>query len=214
MTGTTMAENERDTIIGRIRKLLAYRDHGGEDMTEGELQNALDAARRLMAKHDVTEHEVLLSGKAAVETCPVVDRAGKLRPWETQLAWTCCAMFHVSAVIQQVNPAVSRLKFVGVGRDAAVAAGSWTELCSTLRVLARKRMGRAGRHRDEYMWGVRHASARARGGAPARRGRRHRRTDRPHQGRTDQGVHGERRRGQDAQDQDHVRCRRSRRAGR
>lgn len=88
----------KEQVIEQIRKLMNYARDGSA--SEGEVENALGHAKRLMSKFDVEEHEILPKSesaqKAAYESIielDAYDRAGGINPWDRSLLNALCQMF-------------------------------------------------------------------------------------------------------------------------
>lgn len=156
-------ESNNEAIIERIRKLMKYAADGSA--SEGEVENALDHARKLMDKYNIDEGSVLVDDESArktayesVQTAEVDSRVGNVPPWFKTMARTVC---NICDVKWYGNPEVYKengrkggmegkwrkhrtLNFYGLPRDVAVAKELYAELRSTIHAMAWFRCGKDG----------------------------------------------------------------------
>lgn len=146
------------TILDRIRKCLNLADKT-KGATEAEAAAAMAAAKKLMAEHNLSMSDVEIKEEAragAVEAADTIER--KDRPtWEQYMARVVDNLFGTSHYFSfgpnKKGSLVRRVKFVGVGQDAAVAAEAYTILVNMVWDMAYGH-GYSGKEHKSYCMGV------------------------------------------------------------
>lgn len=154
-----MSGKTSSTIMDRIRKCLNLADRDKSKTTEAEAAAALGAAKKLMAEYNLSMSDVEIKEEAragAVEAMDGLKR--KDHPvWEQYMARVVDNLFgtdhYHTASMNEKGAWVRRVKFVGVGQDAAVAAESYTILVNMVWDMAYG-WGYKGKEHTSYCTGV------------------------------------------------------------
>jgi hypothetical protein len=119
----------RERIIERVRKLLALSNSSNEH----EAALAAAHAQRLLAEHNLAMSELEMQEEGAGEAELLVART--VPKWLSSLFATVAGAFDCFPIVT-TTPSNSRLRFIGVGEDSAVAACTLEYLIKELRRLA------------------------------------------------------------------------------
>ncbi len=132
----TAVENGRANVDGkileRIRKCLALSRSAGE----GEAAAALEAARRLMDRHGVTEEALSLAEVGEART----GSPARVRPngWEVDLVLAVAGAFGCKTLFETTAGRPGRWVFIGRGEAAPVAAYAFAVLFRRLKAARRE----------------------------------------------------------------------------
>lgn len=140
-----MSRTSREDAVARIRKLLAMARDGSA--TEGEVENAMRAARTLMDRYAIQDDE--LAGGDPSRMDGIVDEPGDWHSHEPTdrdrlLAVACGHLCDVGVGMKSKYFGRTLLyctTFWGLPRDVAVAHAVFPELRSTMHRMARFRYG-------------------------------------------------------------------------
>lgn len=119
----------RERVIEKVRKLLALSNSSNEH----EAALAAAHAQRLLAEHNLAMSELEVQEEGAGEV--VIEVARTVPKWLSSLFATVANGFDCFPIVTTTQSA-SRLRFIGVGEDPAVAACTLQFLMQELRRLA------------------------------------------------------------------------------
>lgn len=119
----------RERVIEKVRKLLALSNSSNEH----EAALAAAHAQRLLAEHNLAMSELEVKEEGAGEV--VIEVARTVPKWLSSLFATVANGFDCFPIVTTTQSA-SRLRFIGVGEDPAVAACTLQFLIQELRRLA------------------------------------------------------------------------------
>lgn len=140
-------DNERDRILHRLRKLMAM---NGGNATEGEVENSIRLARRLMAEYNVSESEIHSADPSKIEIQDFVAlRRITLDYWEKTVAVIPCEVCDVKAYTT-TSFSDQTIHFVGLPRDVAMATELLKSLIVTISVMSKMKFGKS--------WTMKHRS--------------------------------------------------------
>jgi disulfide oxidoreductase YuzD len=141
---------ETSAAIERIRKLMAYASDGSA--SEGEIENALGHARRLMDKFNLEEKDIESPARRQsfydeIKQHEVYQRANQIDEFDRLLAVVPCIICDVKSYTKHdyrpnKRGKTSRMQvmvFYGAPRDCAIAEALYHELLSTMRAMVRFR---------------------------------------------------------------------------
>lgn len=150
--------NDTDQAVDKIRKLLRLAKD--QAASEGEVNNALKAARLLMDRYGVEEAEVNLGRSVDQLKDTMVQETsvqrGKVYKDETFMAHVVCAVCDVRHYVIRGRDG-DQLRFYGYQRNVAIACALFTELMATMRGMARRHYGSTwGPQHKDYGLGMIH----------------------------------------------------------
>lgn len=146
------------TIMDRIRKCLNLADIT-KGATEAEAIAAMAAAKKLMAEHNLSMSDIEVKEEAAAGANEAMDSIQrKDRPvWEQYMARVADNLFgtqhYFTYAINKKGKQTRRVKFVGTGQDAAIAAESYTILVDLVWKMAYDH-SYTGKEHKSYCMGV------------------------------------------------------------
>ena len=140
-----------EKIVERIKKLL--RLAGDDGAAEGEIENAMRFAKKLMAEHNLEEHAIVLEEDVDDVAARIVDQmiysvANAVPRWKRDLAQIaakvcgCRIYWNTQFDIGAASGGRKCIHLYGMEEDCAVATALFRELCVTLQTLARVRCGK------------------------------------------------------------------------
>lgn len=157
---------DRDRVLDQIRKLINYAKDGSA--SEGEVENALGHARRLMAKFNIDEQDILLqkSGRQSaydsIVEISAFSRAGSLDVHDKDMAPVCDYLFETKHFWQRRHdPTSGKLRehmvFYGLPADVKVAVEFYQDLLTIKRAMAHASLGQGwSRRHTDYALGFSH----------------------------------------------------------
>lgn len=130
--------NKKEQVLEKIRKLLALADDAGA--SEGEVENALKMAQRLMIKHQIKEDEIEISiddiGEEFVEGI-------KGKPGErTYFAWDVLSVIgkrYSVQVIKRGNATNFKYRVIGDKTSRKITIDTYNKLMPFIKSLAKQR---------------------------------------------------------------------------
>lgn len=118
--------SEKEDIIRKIRQCFALGDRE-RNPSEHEAEAAINTAKRLMAKHNLSMAEVALDSGDALSSQKIVNTSLSPRStpprWELELPWVCAHLFDVSFYYRRHHMPTEKtaVVFVGYEHDVAIA---------------------------------------------------------------------------------------------
>lgn len=161
-----MNDQANKDIIDRITKLMRLASDGRA--SEGEIQNALSFARRLMDKHNIAEQSILLDESddvvaSHIEEVEVFSRTmPSLGTFYHYLAFAVgtlceCRVYQRRAYgdVKGYRKLQTKIIMYGQPHDVALAKALYAELVTTMHAMARLATGQSWSHRSSrsYMVG-------------------------------------------------------------
>jgi len=161
MTTTATKTKTLDKVLEQIKKLMAF-DTDENRSSEEEINTAMKLARKLMAKYDLDEQDVIGHQTedemlAGIINQDAYSRKGKLEKEDIELASAVAEVFDVRCLLHRryvearlgSNMRHKRnrggfrqfVTFYGFQRDVAVAVEVYKQLVMTVRVMARMHYG-------------------------------------------------------------------------
>jgi hypothetical protein len=129
--------NKKEQVLEKIRKLLALADDAGA--SEGEVENALKMAQRLMIKHQIEEDEIKISiddiGEEFVEQNWV---AGERKYFAWDVLCVIGKRYSVQ-VIKKGSVANFRYRVIGDRTSRKITIDTFQKLMPFIRALAKQR---------------------------------------------------------------------------
>lgn len=136
-----------DRIIERIQKLLRLANN--DAASEGEIENAMAFARKLMDEYDIAEHSIILEESDEKLSTRVADEVlyatrkialPRVRDLAQAAANVCdCRLYYSQNMVREAWRHTIRI--YGLEHDVAVAHAMFKELCVSMRALARMLYG-------------------------------------------------------------------------
>lgn len=140
-----------DKIIKRIRKLLAV-GNKSKNPYEGEVNTALDLAKKLMAKNNLSLSEVEIAESSDEDVQRVYSKEEKqMRFWEKLLASKVVApIFEVEAFLHKTGYRKNSICFVGYKKDPKIAAEIYAYLVTYIKRLGKTTEGTRKKRTSYY----------------------------------------------------------------
>lgn len=129
-----------DDILNKVRKMMNLAH--GEGASEGEIENALRMARKLMTEYGITEEQLNVNVENTTE---ITDEIGAQRcgfqQWEQSLAGVIGNICDVGTYRKR-RPSMMDICFYGFKHDVAVAREVYATMLVSVKLLARMRCGK------------------------------------------------------------------------
>lgn len=127
-------------IVERVRKLLAMADENS-NASQGEIENALELARRLMTEHGIAEQEVQVQDyqPADIDEQVAASKSGYSK-WEQRLMRVISRITDVEVILKEREKV--EVVFIGYPHDTAVACELFSSVSKSIRASARAHLGK------------------------------------------------------------------------